>query len=440
MSNKINIRMKYLIPFIMVFFLAATKALPQENEETNYKEFFDEGEYFFNRGDYEEAVFNFLKLMDYQPDNANFNFKIGESYLNIPGKETRAIPYFEKAIKNITDKNKYKKRAFDETRAPLHAYFYLGNAYRINNQLNKALEAYDTFVLSPYYAGNYNVTIVENEIKSCERAKIIEDNPVSITETILSDKINTPASELYPVVSGDEKKLVFVRRLKFYDALFYSIIDDHEWSDPVNITPDIGSDGDFYPTSLSADGNELYLIKQSEQGSDIYVSHFKNDRWSKAEKLCRKINSPGNENAATISDNGKLLFISSDRKGGKGGFDLYVSKKDNTGKWSKPKNLGKIINTPFDEISPVSIRNGMALFFSSKGHFNMGGYDIFYSIFENKKWTTPVNLGSPINTTGDNTFYYTISNGKTGYISKFGTNPGSEDIYKIQIKSNLPDL
>jgi tetratricopeptide (TPR) repeat protein len=97
--------MKYLIPFIMVFFLAATKALPQENEETNYKEFFDEGEYFFNRGDYEEAVFNFLKLMDYQPDNANFNFKIGESYLNIPGKETRAIPYFEKAIKNITDKS-----------------------------------------------------------------------------------------------------------------------------------------------------------------------------------------------------------------------------------------------------------------------------------------------------------------------------------------------
>ena len=432
--------MKYLTPLLLIFLITEISAFPQEHEEKNYMEFFEEGEYFFNRNDYEEALYYFLKLMDYQPDNASYNFKIGECYLNIPGKETMAIPYLEKAVKNTTEKNKYRKRAFDETRAPLHAYFYLGNAYRIGSQLDKALKAYDTFVLSPFYAGNYNVTIVKNEIKSCERAKIIEDNPVSITEISLSDKINTPASELYPVVSGDEKKLVFIRRLKFYDALFYSTNEGGEWSDPINITPDIGSDGEYYPTSLSADGNELYLVRNTEQGSDIYISYLKNDRWSKAEKLIKKINSLSNENAAAISDDGNLLFIASDRKGGKGGFDLYVSKKNSSGAWSKPKNLGKVINTPFDESSPVVIKNGTALFFSSKGHFNMGGYDIFYSVPENKKWTTPVNIGSPINNNGDNTFYYTIGNGKKAYVSKFGTNGESEDIYMLSVKSNIPEF
>ncbi len=432
--------MKYLSFLLTVFFLMTIPVLPQEDQETNYREFFDEGEYFFNRGDYPEALYYYLKLMNFQPDNASYNFKIGECYLNIPGKETKAIPYFKKAVKNVIAKNKYKKRDFYETQAPLHAYFYLGNAYRISNQLNKALEAYNTFVLSPFYTGNYNVTIVENEIKSCERAKIIEDNPVSFTETLLPDNINTTASELYPVVSADEKKLVFIRRLKFYDALYYTTNEDGKWSDPVNITPEIGSDGEFYPASLSADGSELYLVKRSEQGSDIYISFYGNNRWTKAEKMSGKINSTSNEYAAAISDDGKLLFVASDRKCGKGGFDIYVSKKDNSGAWSKLKNLGRIINTSFDESSPVPLKNGKVLFFSSKGHYNMGGYDIFYSTVENKKWTTPVNLGSPINNTGDNLFYSPVGDGKTGYISRFGNNGENEDIYKLEISSNLPDF
>jgi tetratricopeptide (TPR) repeat protein len=432
--------MKIPIPILCIFLLTEISALPQDYNEADYREFFEEGEYFFNRGDYGEAVYYYLKLMDYMPDNASYNFKIGDCYLNIPGKESMAIPYLEKAVRNITEKKKYRKRAFDETKAPLHAHFYLGNAYRIDNQLDRALKEYDAFILSPFYAGNYNITIVENEIKSCERAKIIEDNPVKFTEISLCDKINTPASELYPVVSGDEKKLVFIRRLKFYDALFYSTKEEGKWSEPINITPDIGSDGEFYPTSLSADGHELYLVRLTENGSDIYVSYFKDMRWTKAVKLGMTVNSLSNENAAAISDDGKLLIICSDRRGGRGGFDLYVSKRNKSGAWSKPKNLGKIINTTFDESSPVAIKNGNVLFFSSKGHFNMGGYDIFYSMLENKKWTIPVNIGSPINNNGDNTFYYTIGDGRTAYISRFGENGKNEDIYMLVIKSNLPDF
>ncbi|MBN2613025.1 MAG: exo-alpha-sialidase [Bacteroidales bacterium] len=428
---------------LIIIYVALSFFMPlsaQEDKVSEYKEYFDEGEFFFNRGDYQEALYYYLRLVDYQPENSHYNFKIGESYLNIPGQEAKAIPYFEKAVKNITEKNKYKKRSFEETNAPLHAYFYLGNAYRIDNQLDKALEAYNTFVLSPFYAGNYNVTIVENEIKSCERAKIIEDNPLKLEETLLAEVINTSASELYPVLSGSENKMVFVRRLKFYDALYYSKRDGETWSDPVNITPDIGSDGEFYPASLSNSGNELYLIRKTDQGSDIYVSYFENEKWTKAEKLAGKINSTADETGAGISENGQLLYIASNRKGGSGGYDIYVSKriKDNT--WGKPKNLGKTINTPFDEASPVVLKNGAALFFSSKGHYNMGGYDIFYAIADGKKWNTPVNLGSPVNNTGDNIFYYPVGNGNTGYLSKFPADEGNENIFRLIINSNLPEF
>ncbi len=431
--------MKHL--YVIIFFLfVASYISAQDNKISSAEEYFDDGEYFFNRGDYKEAVYHYLKLLESDTDNSNYNFKIGESYLNIQGMEAKAIPYFEKAVKNITEKNKYKKRSFEETKAPLHAYFYLGNAYRINNQLDKALEAYQTFVNSPLYYGNYNLTIVENEIKSCERAKIIEDNPIDVNEILLDENINTNAEELTPTLSGNEQVLVFIRRLKFYDAIFFSTLKDGKWTDPKNINFQIGSDGDFYPTCLSFDGTELYLVRQENKNSDIYISNFTDGKWSKAIKLDKKINSYANESHASISENGQLLFISSDRRGGKGGYDIYVSKKNKTNQWGKPKNLGKTINTSFDEVTPFSIKNGKVLFFSSEGHYNMGGKDIFYSIFENKKWKPPVNIGSPINNTSDNTFFNPTVEGNSGYISKFSSPGENKNIYKLEINLNFPNF
>ncbi len=432
--------MKLAFTVLALFQIFSYSSFSQADTSGKYKEYFDDGEYFFHREDYEEAVFYYLKLLEYQPDNANYNFKIGECYLNIPGREALAVPYFEKAVTNITEKNKYKKRSFEEDKAPLHAWFYLGNAYRIANMLNKALKAYDTFVRSPLYAGNYNSTIVENEIKSCERAKIIEDNPVEIEQTLLPDIINTSASELRPVISGDEKTLVFVRTLKFYNAIFLVRLKDGTWSDPVNLNPEIGSDGDFYPTSLSFSGDELYLVRDNGGNKDIYLSRLVDGKWTKAVSLGNKINSLSDESHAAITEKGNKLYIASDRKGGRGGVDIWLSAKDKTGQWGKPKNLGKVVNTSFDEAAPYPIKNGNVLFFSSKGHFNMGGFDIFYAVLSNRKWGTPVNIGSPVNDTGDNTNYMPTPDGHSGYLSRYPEPGAPADIFKITILSNLPEF
>jgi hypothetical protein len=366
---------------------------------------------------------------------------LGECYMNLPGEETIAVPYFERATKQTVAKNKYRGKDIEEKNAPLHAWFYLGNVYRISNRLDDALSAYNTFVRSPFYYGNYNVNIVENEIKSCERAKIILDSPVEFEEQALDTMINTTGSEIHPVISADGRHLAFIRRLKFYNAIFYSMKNGNTWTRPVNINPFILSDGEFYPVSLSHDGTELYLVKDDPENSELFVSYRTNDSWSRAEPLSKFVNSGANETSACISADKQMLWFTSSRKGGIGGLDIYFSARDKNGQWGKAKNAGKIINTPFDEESPYIVNTDKTLFFSSKGHYSMGGFDIFHSSRQDGEWTEPVNIGYPVNNTADNLGFVPVSDGKSGYYSKIGSSvETSEDIFRVTIKSNLPPL
>jgi hypothetical protein len=421
---------------LFAFMNAVICLFPVNGQATDkLKEMYEEGQYFLNREDYKEAAFYFRKIVDQFPDNANFNFKLGECYMNIPGSETLAVPCFEIAIKHIVPRKKYNRKDFEEKNAPLYAYFYLGNVYRISNRLDEAMKAYTVFINSPFYTGNYNETIVDNEIKSCERAKIIQDNPIRVLEQRLDTIINTTASELNPVVSQDENTLVFVRRLKFYDAILLARRQGNTWSQPVNLNPVIGSDGDLYPTCLSADGRELYLVKNGEN-KDIWVSSLTDAGWSKATRLNDHVNSTADESSACISSDGRALYFASDRKGGYGGRDIYVSQRDSRNEWGKARNLGPVINTPFDEDTPCLINHDTTLFFSSKGHFSMGGYDIFYSNRQGKTWREPVNLGFPINNTGDNLGFAAVQGGKSGYYSKIDpADPAEEaDIFRVTIQ------
>lgn len=417
-------------------FLTVSSAMFQEDK----RELFEEGDYFFARGDYAEAAYYFRQLVGKESNNSHFNFRLGECYMNIPGSEKLAIPCFEIASKKVTEKKEYRMRDFKETYAPLHAWFYLGNVYRVAGRLTDALNAYNVFINSPYYYGNYNLNVVENEIKSCERAKIIMDSPVSANVVPLDTLINTLASELNPVVSNDEKTIIFVRKLKFYDAILYAEREGETWGDVINMNPLIGSDGDFYPVSLSHDGNTLYLLRITENNKDIYITRRQNNSWTKASPLGKSVNTIADETWACESSDGKKLWFTSSRKGGMGGLDIYYATRDKSGNWGKAKNAGKVINTAFDEESPYPAKNDNLLFFSSKGHYSMGGYDIFYAARSGKSWKEPVNIGYPINTTNDDKGYIPVMNGRAGYYSHVDAAEvaSSEDLYRIELRSNYP--
>ena len=395
------------------------------------EEIFNDAEFFFNSEEYREALYYYKQLHQYKPDNGNINYQIGMCYLNIPGEETKAIPYFEAAAEKIS--YKYKKSTFEETRAPLHTQFYLAQAYRINNELAKALEALDKFTSSRYFEGNYNLRIVENEIEAAKRAKVIQDKPIDVTFTNLGDSVNTSSDNLNAVISGDGNTMVYITSLTFYDALFMTKKVNGVWTEPVNITPQVGSDGDCYPTCLSFDGTELYLTREVKKNSDLYVSSFSGEKWTLLKPLDDNINSKKDENHASISSDGKVLYFTSDRKG-EGGYDIFRSVRKPDGSWGKPENMGESINTDLNEATPFINNDGTILFFSSEGHQNMGGYDIFFTKFENGQWSLPRNIGYPLNTTGDNRFYQPVDD-TTGIISLRNRDDsiGESDIYEVRI-------
>jgi hypothetical protein len=421
------------IYYILCFFVLGCNLVFSQQDQEDADKLFDDAEYFFASGDYQESLFLFLKLIKIQPDNANYNFRTGETYLNIPGQETKAIPYLEKAVMNTT--LKYRSKDLNEKKAPHHAWFFLGNAYRINNDLDKALDSYARFKSIKDFEKKYNVRIVDNEIKVCERAKIIKDSPLNLVKTNIGAPINTSANDYLPVLTPDENIIVYMNSQKFYEAIMYSRKNDGVWSTPLNITPQIGSDGDMRPTSLSADGLELYMVKKDNNNSDIYVSRFDGNLWSMATPLNKNVNSRSNETFASLSPDGKNLYFTSNRNEGFGGLDIYVSKKQSVGDWGPAENLGSIINTDQDEETPYLSGDGKTLFFSSKGHFNMGGFDVFYSNFNKfNQFDEAINLGYPVNTTNDNSGYFPVKDGKTAYMSLFNDNDsGKEDIYKLEI-------
>ncbi len=421
---------RFLLLFIIILpFITDVKAQQEDVEKL-----FDDAEFFYATGDFKEASYLFRKLAGNEPENANFNYLAGISLLNIPGEETRAIPYLEQAVQNTT--MKYKERDPDEKQAPYHAWFYLGNAYRINNQLDEALEAYSHFMELRDFERKYNIRIVQNEIKAVERAKIIKDAPVNLIRMKLPPAINDGSTTYRPVVDIDETSMVYIKSMKFYDAIMYTWKVDGQWVEPVNITPQVGSDGDMTPSALSSDGTKLLLIKTTRSGDgDVYISSVKDHKWSKAEPLGRTINSSRNEAHASFTPDGKLL-LASDRRGGEGGLDIYIAEKEEDGTWGEPVNIGPEINTEQDENSAFIVNDGKTLFFSSKGHFNMGGYDIFYSNLEkNGKWGEPKNIGYPLNTTNDNEYFQPTRQGKTGYIALFSDEDPSapREIFRVEI-------
>ena len=381
---------------------------------------------------YKDALPLYTTLLKIYPANANFKYRIGQCYINISGEKEKAVSYLEEAVKFINPE--YKEGNFNEKGAPYDALYYLANAYRINNQIDKALETYKLFAKN-INTEIYDTVVVNLQIQSCLNAKELMRKPLFIKEMNLGDMINESNSEFNPVVSDNEDLLVYAKSEAFYDAILYSTKNNGQWSGPLNMNELLAVDRDLFPTSLSRDGKTLYLYSSADYDGIIYQSVFENGTWNQITKLNDNINTKFWESHATVSHDNKKLYFTSNRKGTMGGLDIYVSKRDSSGNWGPAENLGPVINTIYNEESPFLTSDDKTLFFSSRGHFNMGGYDVFYStMLDNGEWSVPLNAGYPLNTTDDDLFFKPTGDGYEGYYSMDRSGGfGKEDIYRIEI-------
>lgn len=400
------------------------------------QEMFLEAESYHLFEEYNEALPLYLELLKDDPGNAFLNYRAGSCYLNIPGKKETAIEYLEKAAEDTDSRD--RRPTYRTTKAPLDALFYLGNAYHINYQFEEALEMYYQF-REKIDLSTYKIEIVDEHIMATKNAISSTEDPLFFLRENLGERINTRFSETNPVVSGNKQTLVFTRKLQFYNGVFFSRkTDEGEWSWPMEITPQIGSDGDCYPVSLSYDGTELYLYKSDDLVGNIYVSSFSGDRWTPVKKLNENINTGYWESHACVSRNDSILYFTSNRPGGFGGLDIYVSRRNTNGEWEQAKNLGEVINTPYNEDTPFITEDGRTLYFSSYGHYNIGGYDVFYSTkTEEGEWLPPLNAGYGINTPDDDMFFNPLENGIYAFVSKFDDDGfGGTDIYVYEFFSD----
>ncbi|MDX9929635.1 MAG: tetratricopeptide repeat protein, partial [Bacteroidales bacterium] len=403
--------------------------------KADIRDLFNQGETFILFEEYDDALQFYTDLNKLFPDNANYKYRIGQCYLNIPGEKEKAIPYLEEAVENISLKHRIGK--LREKTAPYDALYYLANAYRINNQLEKAIETYESFMQNMDQK-IYDSAVVNFQLQTCHNALNMMQTPLYVRDYNLGEDINDRYSETNPVVSTDGKGIFYTRVLPFRRALFYSELSGDRWSGPIDIVPQLNVDDKFYPTSVSTDGQTLYLYSDFDYDGNLYASRFEDGQWTKVERLNDNINTKYWESHATISPDGRRLYFSSNRKGGFGELDIYVSELDSTGNWGPAINLGPVINTEYHEDTPFLTDDGNTLFFSSRGHYNMGGFDIFYStLFEDGTWSVPLNAGYPLNTTDDDLFFMPLGAGYEGFIARFDEEGyGLRDIYRVEIFSD----
>ena len=433
-----------LVFVFSMFLLSASAGFAQRqvNKEAHFKRVYPVANQQLETGKAQQAVKNFLDLRSLDSTNCFINYKVGKCFLLMNGHKSEAVPYLEKSVVKTSAKS---KDSYKESLAPLDAYFYLGRAYHLDSQFDNAIAAYRKYLKEEKGLDKDRTSEIEWMIQCCLNGKLIVDSPISATKENLGENINSIYDEYSAVVDATESMLIFTSRRptstggfmdlddKYFEDIFVSQKENGEWTKPVSIGKNINTEGHEATTGLSADGQELYIYRDDFGDGNIYVTQLKGSSWSEPVQLNDNINSPFRETHAAVSADGQTLYFTSDRSG-LGRMDIFRSKRLPTGEWAVAENLGEVINTKYDEEAPFIHPDGKTLFFSSKGHSSMGGYDIFFSIEENGKWSTPMNLGHPMNTADDEYFFVMSADGKRAYYSSSnGAGFGGKDIYLVNL-------
>jgi len=406
LGKEVDVNKKYEIIFDPVFGYKRLDPLPTQSEVEEYykKEFY--------------VSYN------------NFN----DSDLSVQQKEK---DFFDLRWERTLEVSKDFFGSYKEKRAPLDAYFVLGNAYRVNGDLDKAIATYNKFKsLLTEKNKMLNSNFIDQEISACKNAKVLIKNPKHFIKQNLGDLVNIASINFRPAVSEDENTLVYTSKFGEDNIIYFSKKEKGFWTPPIDITSIIGSNKDCESAFLNSDGTELYLYKHDAFIGNIYMTRFENGQWGKIQKLNKNINTKYYESHACISHDGNTLYFTSNRPGGIGQQDIYKSQRSKDGDWGQAINLGKTINTPYNETSPFITVNDSLLFFSSEGHFNMGGYDNFKAKRKGADWETPQNLGYPINTTDDDQYFLPIKNGLIAYNS-FVDGYKKKDIFRLFFTDSL---
>lgn len=369
-----------------------------------------------------EALKNYEMALGSKTEDPYLNMRVAQCYL-ILGPKNKALELANKAVK-LSEKPSGEMN------------FTLAQALHISHKFDEAIKYYQQSDPS-----NTNKKAMSKYISECGYGKQYIGAPKDYKITNAGATVNTQHQEYLPQITADLSKLFFTSRRPgstgnkvaedglYYEDIYISGNQGGAWSSPANPGAPINTDGHDACIGVSEDGQTMFLYRGSN-GGDIYKSELNGKKWSNPEPL--PFNSATFETCASLSPDGRTLFFvraldfTAQR-------DIFMCRKTSADNWSKPLKLP--FNTEYDEDSPYMHPDGKTLYFSSKGHSSMGGYDVFKTtLLPGGAWSKPENLGYPMNTAGDEIYFVLGAEGKIGYYaSNKDGGLGKQDIYSIRM-------
>ncbi|MDG1475929.1 MAG: hypothetical protein P8Q14_02165 [Vicingaceae bacterium] len=430
---------KKIVLLLLITLLGGSAFSQGELSGKDEKNMLEKAEFYYDDEDGKnipKALKLFERLSKSKPEDPYYNLMVGICYSYFKNKK-------EDALKKLLEV-KASNPEFNEVN------FYLGRANAVNNRFDDAITSYNTYI-GAEGSSDEQKALARQNIVYCENAKVYMKDTLKVEIVNIGSPINTEYSEYVPVITPDESMMIFTYRGnmskggllgptgkpdndgQYYEDIMVSYKMGDEWLDPESIADNINTVGHDASIAISTDGQRLFVYKQTKKdGGDIYSSNLDGESWSKPERLEGEINTEKWEGSATLTSDGKTLYFASSREGGFGGRDIYSAELQVDGSWAEIKNLGPVINTRFDDDAPFIHPDRRTLYYSSKGHNSMGGYDIFYTYLADEGWDKPENVGYPINTIDDDRYYVLSADAKTGYYSTAGRSEnGTHDIYTV---------
>jgi outer membrane protein OmpA-like peptidoglycan-associated protein len=407
------IRFAVLLSFLLLPVLVAVGQVKYSTTSKKAIKLYEEAELMLRQRRFSEAIARFKGALEKDNDFIEAHLRLAFSY-EILRESNEQQYHLEQVIRLAPNSVKYK-----------NVYYSLGKVYFNQGRYEPAGELLDKLQNFGIDSERMRKDVIDLQRNINFAIEHIQ-KPIDIKPLPMPDVLNSFPLQYFPVLTADEQTIIYTSRdgVTFHDDENIVISTKDEggnWQSPVGISPNINSQFNEGTCTISADGRTLIFTNCEGRpglGScDLFISYRTGDEWSVPENLGKNVNSMSWDSQPSLSADGRKLYLISDRAGGMGKRDIWMSVKDRNNQWGKAVNLGRPVNSPEDEVSPFIHVNGTTLFYSSTGFPGFGGFDLYKSEWSDSAWSEPVNLGYPLNTHEDQVSLFVSTNGKRGYYS-----------------------
>jgi hypothetical protein len=415
----------------LIAFMFAAGAFAQAGYKRPHNQMLDQAKAHLAAEDYAAAAHIYKKLLPVDSSFVEVYYEYGVCLANLPGQREKSVPHLERAVRG----------------GHTEAHYELALQRHRQQRFDEAAD-----LLLQYKQFNYRMVRdaeVDRRIAMASTAKELVKRPIGIEIRNMGALVNSPQHDYCPLVTADGNALYFTSRREgttgnlkdpagqWLEDIYMARRIDDAWTNAMNVGGPLNTNTHDATVGLAPDGSSMIVYHTSQDlvGGDLYETRVHAGKWQAPVLMAAQINTKHHEPSASIAPGGDEIYFTSDRPGGYGGRDLYRIRRLPNGEWSLPLNLGPKINTAYDEDAPFIHSDGLTLFFSSKGHNTMGGYDIFKATLldsDMNGWGLPENMGYPLNTVNDDIYFCLSEDGYTGYFSS--ERPGGmglQDIYQL---------